>query len=386
MKKFLSVILSLVMVFALCNVAFAADADTAKALKFNDDGKFKIMQINDTQDIDRMNKNTVKFLKAALEGEKPDLVVIPGDMLSDMFTGANEKRVKNALKALGQILNDAKVPFAATPGNHDHDLEDVVSIADQMATLREFEYCVNGTDGCDPGTYNLPIMSSDGSKMAMNVYVMDSNNKSGLANGYTGVYPEQVEWYKQKSDELKAANGGEVVPSLLFQHVPVKEIYQFLNQVKITDINKDSVFSLNDYKWYNLNPDYIISDDAFFGEAPCSEMADHITGQYEAWLEKGDIIGAFFAHDHVNNFVGKTDEGIILGYNGGTGFRAYGNGDQRSVRVFEIDENDVSAYTTRSVYYKDLCGSITFYPSDIMTPAIFGEIFKFFLRFVGIGA
>lgn len=386
MKKVLSVFLSLVMIFALCSVAFAADTNAEKALSFGSDGKFKIMQINDTQDIDRMNKNTVKFLKAALESEKPDLVVIAGDILSDMFTGANEKRVKKALRELGTILNDAKVPFAATPGNHDHDLENVVSIADMMATLREFEYCVNRTDGSDPGTFNLPVMSSDGSHMAMNVYIMDTNNKDGLANGYQGVYPNQVEWYKQKSDELKAANGGKVVPSLLFQHVPVKEIYQFLKQVKITEVNSDSVFSLNDYKWYNLNPDYIISEDSLFGEAPCSEMADHVTGQYEAWLEKGDIIGAFFAHDHVNNFVGKTDEGIILGYNGGTGFRAYGNGDQRSVRVFEIDENNVQDYTTRSVYYKDLCGSIAFYPSDIMTPAIFGEIFKFFLRFVGIGA
>ena len=362
MKKVLSVFLSLVMIFALCSVAFAADTNAEKALSFGSDGKFKIMQINDTQDIDRMNKNTVKFLKAALESEKPDLVVIAGDILSDMFTGANEKRVKKALRELGTILNDAKVPFATTPGNHDHALENVVS------------------------TFNLPVMSSDDSHMAMNVYIMDTNNKDGLANGYQGVYPNQVEWYKQKSDELKAANGGKVVPSLLFQHVPVKEIYQFLKQVKMTEVNSDSVFSLNDYKWYNLNPDYIISEDSLFGEAPCSEMADHVTGQYEAWLEKGDIIGAFFAHDHVNNFVGKTDEGIILGYNGGTGFRAYGNGDQRSVRVFEIDENNVQDYTTRSVYYKDLCGSIAFYPSDIMTPAIFGEIFKFFLRFVGIGA
>ncbi len=385
MKKVLSLFLSLVMVFALCSVAFAAETPAVGELKFNSDGKFKIMQVNDTQDIDRMNKRTVEFLKAALEAEKPDLVVVPGDILSDAFVGATEKRVKAAIRAFASIFNDAKVPFAVTPGNHDHDLEDVVSIADMMATFREFEYCVNRTDGCDPGTYNLPIMSSDSSRMAMNIYIMDSNNKDGLANGYTGCYPNQVEWYNQKCAELKAANGGKVVPSLVFQHVPVKEIYQFLTQVSVKEANR-AVFSLNDYKWYVLNNDYIIdSENAIFGEAPCSEVFDSKSGEYDAWVKNGDVVGAFFAHDHVNSFVGKTDDGIILGYNGGTGFRAYGNGDKRTVRVFEIDENDVANFKTRSVFYSDLCGEIKFfYPSDIASTAIFGDILRFFLRILWI--
>ena len=381
MKKVLSIVLSIVMIFALCSVAFAADAP--KTLQFGQDGKFKIMQVNDTQDIERMNKNTVKFLKAALEAEQPDLVVVPGDILSDTFIGATPDRIRKAIRAFAAIFNDAKVPFAVTFGNHDHDREETLVVADMMETFKEFEYCI-ANEGCDPGTYNIPIMSSDGSKMAMNIYMMDSNNKDGLANGYTGLYPNQVEWYKAKSDELKAANGGEVVPSFVFQHVPVKEIYQFLTEVPFTEANR-AVFSINDYKWYVMNEDYLIDkENAIFGEAPCSEMPDSNTGEYEAWLEKGDIIGAFFAHDHVNNFVGKTDEGIIMGYNGGSGFRAYGSGDKRSVRIFEIDENDVANYTTRSVFYSDVVGSMSYYPSDIMSTAIFGDILRILLRIVGI--
>ncbi|MGN0468225.1 MAG: metallophosphoesterase family protein [Acutalibacteraceae bacterium] len=383
MKKALSVLLALVMIFALCSSAFAAGTQTQNSLSFGDDGKFKIMQVNDTQDIDNMNKRTVEFLKAALAAEKPDLVVVPGDILSDMFIGANEARIKKALRAFASIFNDAKVPFAVTFGNHDHDLEDIVSIEEMMNVFKEFEYCITN-EGCDPGTYNIPIMSSDGSRMALNIYMMDSNNKDGVANGYTGCYANQVEWYNQKSAELKAANGGEVVPSLVFQHVPVKEIYQFLTQVSVKESNH-AVFSLNDYKWYVLNKDYIIDEEnAIFGEAPCSEVFDSTSGEYDAWVQNGDIIGAFFAHDHVNNFVGKTDDGIILGYNGGTGFRAYGSGDKRSVRIFELDENDVASYTTRPVFYRDLCSTISYYPSDIMSTAIFGDILRFFFRIIGI--
>ena len=382
MKKVFSIFLSLMMVLALCTVAFAAGEDPSAPLQFNPDGTFKILQVNDTQDIDKMNKKTVAFLKKALETEQPDLVVVAGDILSDMFIGATETRIKNAIRALGTIFNDAKVPFAITFGNHDHDLEDTVSIADMMKTFEEFDYCVN-SEGCDPGTYSLPILNSDGTAYALNVYMMDTNNKNGTVSGYTGVYPNQVEWYKEKSDELKAANGGKVIPSLLFQHVPVKEIYQFIDETSAKESNT-SVFSLDNYKWYRLNSEKLISDNSVLGEAPCSEPLTHVTGQYEAWLEKGDIIGAFFAHDHVNNFVGRTDEGLILGYNGGTGFRSYGNGGKRSVRVFELNENNVSAYTTRSVFYEDLIGDPGLCVSDLLTPAIVGDLLRTLYRFLGI--
>ena len=56
MKKVFSIALSILMIFALCFVAFAAG--TPDKLSFNEDGTFKILQINDTQDIDRMNKKT----------------------------------------------------------------------------------------------------------------------------------------------------------------------------------------------------------------------------------------------------------------------------------------------------------------------------------------
>lgn len=395
MKKVLSVLLSLVMIFSLCSVAFAGSAGVS-GLKFSDDGKFKIMQINDVQDVANMKSKTKNFIKAALESEKPDLVVLVGDNLSDTFVAATKDKITKALNNIISIMEEYQVPFAATVGNHDHDLEDVMSIEEQMAVFEKSPYFVSTIDSPegDAATYTVPIYSSkDASKVALNVYMMDTNNKSGLANGYEGCRPEQVEWYTQKCNELKAANGGKVVPSMVFQHVPVSQIYEFLIQVPATEANR-AVFSLNDYKWYVVNEDKITSgEDTMFGEAPCSEVFTGIdengryisaSGQYNAWVENGDIIGAFFAHDHVNSFVGKTSDGITLGYNGGTGFNAYGNGDKRSIRVFEFDENDVADYTTRSVYYKDLCGSLTIVPIDIASTAIFGDILRFLLRLIGV--
>lgn len=394
MKKLISLFLAILMIIGCCSVAFAEDAATggkeAKTLKFNDNGKFKIMQINDTQDTDKMNKRTENFIRKAVAQEKPDLVVIPGDVCNDIFIGANESRVKQSLRNLASLLNELKVPFAYTPGNHDHDKDDMVSPLEQMKVFNEFEYNIwDSTKTTDPGTYNIPVMSSDGSRMALNVYMIDSQNKDGLANGYTGCYPETTAWYKQKSDELKAANGGEVVPSVVFQHVPVKEIYQCLEQTTVKEAN-NAIFSLNDYQWYKEKPEYMFTDetrmkkiDNYVGEAPCSEVFDTKSGEYAAWLEKGDVIGAFFAHDHVNHFIMETDEHIIMGYNGGTGFAAYGRGAHRSIRVYEFNENDVKNYTIDSVYYDEITGdNVKIVPIDIMSTAIFGDILRFLARLV----
>ena len=265
MKKLISLCLAVLLMIGCCSIAFAEDGAAAGSkgettLKFNDNGKFKIMQINDTQDTDKMNKRTEAFIRKAVAQEKPDLVVIPGDVCNDIFIGANAKRVKQSLRNLASLLNELQVPFAYTPGNHDHDKDDMVSTLEQMQVFDEFKYNIwDSTKTTDPGTYNIPIMSSDGSRMALNVYMIDSQNKSGLANGYTGPNPETVEWYKAKSDELKAANGGNVVPSLVFQHVPVSEIYQCLTKTDVKHAN-DAIFSLNDNNWYLVNNDYMFTD------------------------------------------------------------------------------------------------------------------------------
>ena len=383
MKKTISLILALIMMFSVCVFA-GAEGDFDKTLRFGDDGKFKIMQINDTQDTHNLLAKTEELIRQAIEAEKPDLVVVAGDMLSDFFICANNKTIPEALRKLGDIFEDTKTPFAVTFGNHDHDLEDKVSVKEMAEILMEYEYCVNSAEGCDPGTYNIPILSSDGSKYALNVYMMDSNNKNKEVGGYQGVYPYQVEWYKAKSDELKAANGGQVVPSVVFQHIPVKEIFQLIKEVDKTEAGT-AVYRSDDGKWYKLNDERIIDAGKGLGEAPCPENLDVTTGQYEAWLEKGDVIGAFFGHDHVNNFVGETQEGIILGYNGGSGFKSYGKGNTRSVRFYVFDESDATTLTTYARTYGDLNGEEDkSYVTDIFSTVLLTWIMRFFYKMLFI--
>ncbi len=368
MKKVISILLSVVMIALLVIPTFAVDTNTA--FKFNSDGKFKIMMINDTQDVILKDVLQASYLEKIAKQENPDLIVINGDLLTDFFPGATKEQLKKCLTQALDVINSFGVPFVATFGNHDHDWEDIFPLEEQMALYKSYSNCAIVNNGCDVGTYYIPVKSSDGKSIPLNIYVMDSNNKvtgEALFTGYQGLKPEQVQWYKDTRDALKEETGS-YVPSLVFQHVPVKEIYQFLDTVPFNEDHTDCVFSIDDGQWYKLN-DKAVS--GTLGEVPCSESVQSNTGEYEAWLEHKEIIGAFFSHDHVNNFVGVTDEGITLGYNGGSGFSTYGSAGNRSARIFEIDENDVSNYETRLVTYNDVSDlKINFYIMDLFSPLI----------------
>lgn len=375
-RKIISVLLTAIMVLSLLAVSgFAADDGK---LRFHEDGSFKILMINDTQDDQKLNKKTSSFIKAACAQEKPDLVVVAGDILSDMWPGATEAKLEQNINELCTLLSDCGVPFALTMGNHDHDrCDECSSVEHIMEVATSYPLHVSTADGCDPATYSVPIYSADGSKVQYVVYMMDSNNKGEAlsVSGYTGLYPEQIEWYKAKAEEYKAANGGEYIPSTVIQHVPVAEIYEFLRQVPIAQsLDEDAVFSSNDYKWYKLNTEDYPDMTGTLGEAPCSEIVS--TGEYEAWTQTG-VVSAFFAHDHVNTFAATSKDGIYMGYNGGTGFNAYGFGDQRACRVINLNENDLKTVDSNVIYYSDVIGEhFDFYPTDILSTVVITKLMK----------
>lgn len=360
-KKVISMllVLSLVSVFLVPASAALGNGSGKAPLQFNSNGKFKIMMINDTQDTDFTNPNLINLINKALDKENPDLVVFAGDNVADIFIGANETRVAKAIDNIIQPLAKRNIPFAVTFGNHD--AETGVSNEKQMADFMSYANCyANYTGAVTPGvgTYNLPILSSNGSKTAFNVYMMDTHDKDSNG-GFDGVHADQIAWYEQTSNALKSANGGNVVPSLLFQHIPACEIYKLLKEVPP---GTDGAIR-NGTKWYKLNENLCTGTGVLL-EAPYPNSENR--GQYTSWIKQGDIVGAFFGHDHVNSFMGTTEDGITMGYNGGSTFRAYGNGDQRSVRIFNISENDPANYETHLDTYADLTNEhFSFYITDI---------------------
>lgn len=315
-------------------------------------GKFKIMQLTDIQDTPGIDPETIALIEAALDQEKPDLVVMTGDQIkgySPKLRGAKKEHFAREL--IGEIcapMDKRGIPFTLAFGNHD--VEKICAQA-QLEYYQEHKTCVASDtpdlSGC--GNHNIVIEGANG-KPTLSVYMLDSHGADGLT-GYQPLAQDQVDWYQSKRDELKE-QAGDYVPSMLFMHIPVGAIYRLMRESSKRGKTGQPGFG----KFKSKGKYYILDETKATGrhkELLCVSGDD--SGLFEAAREKGDMLGMFFGHDHKNSFHGNVD-GVDLGYAPGCGFSAYGDGVYRGVRVFEFDEANPRDYKTRVVYYKDLLG------------------------------
>ena len=346
-KRIISILMVVVIMAGISVNSLAADVNTtAKALQFNEDGKFRIMHVTDTHLDDDNVDASVWLIAQACDREKPDLVVVTGD---NVLNCDDASKTKGYIDKLMSVFEERNIPTAVTFGNHDSEVG-AMSREDLMAYYNTYSCSVSIDDGpslSGCGTYNIPVMSSDGSKVKFNVWVFDSNDYDGEGH-YGNVKADQVEWYKQKSDELKAANGGEVVYSVVFQHIIVPEVYDALKKVE----NK-KLFSfehiINKGEYYMFDPNG--TNFGTLNETPCSGYYND--GQFDAMVEKGDVLAMYTGHDHTNGF-GVRHKGIDISNTVSSRYNGDAFSSQYGYRIIDIDENDTSKYTSRVEHWYDM--------------------------------
>ena len=358
LKKAAALILCGVIVFsALMPCAVFADERSEKAmeLKFNENGEFKILAIADPQDTDTPQRETLEVMEKALDRTNPDLVVFLGDNIAGWWKGVDKEQTAAAIRKVIEPVDSRGIPFAIVYGNHDHEgladenngMTEEEAKEFQLAVYQEYPTClaIEGEELTGCGNYNLLIKDSSGTKDVFNLWLMDSNPYAE-EGGYGYVQPDQTDWYIKTSNALKEANGGTPLPSLLFQHIPVPEVYELAVESKSYKSGYVKGASA-------LYPNYYKASDAIvegaFHEGPCP--ADVAHNQFETWKQQGDIIGAFFGHDHVNDYLGKLD-GIWLCAVPAAGYYSYGN--NHGVRTITLHENDLSTFETELIYADDL--------------------------------
>ncbi|MBQ8574953.1 MAG: metallophosphoesterase [Clostridia bacterium] len=320
-------------------------------------GKLKVMQISDLQDTKNTSVDTLQFVDDAIEKVKPDFIILTGDQLDVVgLWGKGEKAEKNveiAIRRLFSVIEKHNIPYVLTFGNHDR--ETGVSNEKQAEVYKTLKNCIcfdDFNDGRpDVGTFNVPVLSSDGERVALNFYVMDTHSKT-KGVGYEGVNDKQLEWYRSVGEKLKAENGGDFVPSMVFQHIPVSNIMELFKEVPKGTKGAQCDFVKGNSKYWILDEEKLFHNYTY-GETPSMTLG---TKQFDAMKAQGDVFAMYFGHDHYNSFAGKVD-GIDLGYCPGMGYNAYGT-KHRAFRVFKFDENDVKNYKTYSLNYKDCCNKM----------------------------
>ncbi len=353
MKKSISLILSIILL-ATCfsSLAYAENSSENEILRFNEDGKFTILNISDIQDGYPLNSLTKDYIEKTVDKVKPDLIVLTGDNVSG-YDIPEEEDAENAIKEFMDIFEERNIKVAAVFGNHDD--EETKSTKEHQLSVYESYDCYVGEKGFSikdrVGTYNLPIMKSDGSGYGFNLWLIDSGtyNTENDYGGYACVYKEQIEWYKETAEKLKEENDGKAVPSINFQHIIVPEIYDALKETKILwfgrIIRKKN--PLNDKTRFYVLPDGAKGD---LHEYPCPPHYNN--GQFDAMLETGDVLATVSGHDHENTF--EIDyKGIKIINTPTIGFHSYNDVNIGS-RVFVIDENDPENFETYCLTYSDV--------------------------------
>ena len=332
--------------------AFAENNGGEKALKFNGNGKFTILNISDIQDKYPMENLAKDYITATVDKVKPDLIILTGDNIAGYDVKA-KKDAELAIREFMDIFEEREIKVAAVFGNHDDEGTELTK-EEQIAIYESYDCYVGEKGFCVKdrvGNYNLPIMKSDGSGYGFNLWLTDSGtyNTENDYGGYACVYTEQIEWYKKTAAELKEKNGGKSVPSINFQHIIVPEIFDALKETKLLwfgrVIRREN--PLNDKTRYYALPDGAKGQ---LREYPCPPYYNN--GQFDAMLETGDILATVSGHDHENTF--EIDyKGIKIINTPTIGFHSY-NDINIGSRVFVIDENEPESFETYCLTYSDV--------------------------------
>ena len=303
-------------------LVIAVSATAGKpVLKFTNES-FKIVQFTDvhwnTADKNKLkNDSTLAVIRAVLDAEKPDLVIFTGDVVVS-------KGVLQGWDDLLVPIEERKLPFAVTFGNHDTETD--LSKEQILQHLMKNPYNLTtdagkGVDGV--GNCVLPILDSTGKAPAWDLFLLDSHayTNDSTVGYYDWVKRSQIDWYVDQSNKIKA-KAGKVVPALAFFHIPVPE-YEYVRLLPTTPGNKT--------------------------EKVCSPLLN--SGLFFAFVQQKDVKATFVGHDHNNDFV-ATLAGIRLCYGRKTGFASYGSLERggRVIVIKQDGEMDTYVRTATGVY------------------------------------
>lgn len=278
-------------------------------LKFNKDGKFKIVQFTDVHYIynDARSAVSIERINQVLDEEQPDLVLFTGDVIYG-------KPAEEGMRTVLNLASKRKIPFGVTFGNHDD--EQGLTRPELFKIIQSIPYNLTDSVAGIPGATNfiLPVQSSDGKRNAAVLYGLDSHSYSRIKGigGYDYIKMDQIQWYKENSKRFTAQNNNTPVPSFAFFHIALPEYNQAAS-------SEEAIL-------YGVRK-----------EKACAPQLN--SGLFAAMKEMGDVKGVFVGHDHDDDYAVYW-KGILLAYGRYTGGNTVYNHLSNGARVIELDEKD----------------------------------------------
>ncbi|HQC55268.1 MAG TPA: metallophosphoesterase [Clostridia bacterium] len=304
-KRIFSVLLIVILAFSISVIGTGVLYTSTPANKEKDirrleftDNEFTILQLTDFHEWagiegsssleveiqNNLKPALIKFINKALDDTKPDFVVVTGDNifpLSFIYDFLENVSIKT-IGYLGELFEQRKQPWTLTFGNHD--TESGVKKEDFFEALLPYQYFIGPPRETDKhknfiqtmddssksnliANFSIPIF--DGNTVGYNIYVLDSGSHYSPKHSYLPITKEQTDWYTSEFNRLKTEKG-EVVPAIMFTHIPLLEMFEYVYNGAIETFGRNG------------------------GISPSFEPSP----LFNTIMQNKDVKGIFFGHNH----------------------------------------------------------------------------------------
>ena len=284
-------------------------------LNYDYHDNFRILQLSDTHIADKDDQyGQYEFLDSIIKEANPDMIIVTGDL----FSFASRMTANRFF----DFLESYNVPWTVTFGNHDEQC--YFSIDWMTKTLNNYgKHCLFKDIQNDDitGNANFAINLNKDNKVFEQLIIMDSNRYYyGEYFGYDFFKENQIEWYKELVEYTKTQNGGTLVDSLMFYHIPLPEIDDAYEKgTPVPDKNGIS------------------------GEKREDTCPPKFNSGFFDVIKKSGTKAMFFGHDHINNFR-REYEGVVFSYGLKSDNRVYYAEDMLGGQVITIKSDHSLEY------------------------------------------
>lgn len=206
---------------------------------------------------------------------QPGLLAVTGDI---WCCDDDAERAHELMRRDAAFLDSLGVPWAYTPGNHDHPDTVAEALARSAASFGASLPLGNGE-----GNYRVEIRAAGAS--CWDVFFLNSRARS--------LMPADVAWLECESERLRARRG-RTLPAVAYFHIPLRHYEAARVDGRVHGIAQEEVLYWDD-------------DGTLF----------------EGIRRAGNVRACFVGHSHANDFWFEED-GIVLAYGRATGHGGYG--------------------------------------------------------------